>query len=100
MLFGLPHKGRLEEGFDADLVLIEKDARSEITEASILSRCGWSPFVGRPAAPKPRAVYLDGRLAARDGSVPLCTVCTPDLLHSYRRGDRHGRQWGWIRIAG
>jgi len=37
---------------------------------------------------------------ARDGSVPLCTVCTPDLLHSYRRGDRHGRQWGWIRIAG
>jgi len=36
---------------------------------------------------------------ARDGSVPVCTYCTPALLHSYRRGDRHGRQWGWIRIA-
>ena len=35
---------------------------------------------------------------ARDGSVPLCTYCHPELLHSYRRGDRHARQWGWVRI--
>jgi len=36
---------------------------------------------------------------ARDGSVSVCTYCHPELLHSYRRGDRHGRQWGWVRIA-
>jgi YfiH family protein len=35
---------------------------------------------------------------AKDGSVPVCTYCSPDLLHSFRRGDRLGRQWGWIRI--
>ncbi len=35
---------------------------------------------------------------ARDGSVAVCTYCHPELLHSYRRGDRHGRQWGWVRI--
>jgi YfiH family protein len=35
---------------------------------------------------------------AKDGSVPLCTHCHPERLHSYRRGDRKGRQWGWIRI--
>jgi YfiH family protein len=47
-----------------------------------------------------RAQALDlGLDPARDGSVALCTFCTPDLLDSYRRGDRSTRQWGWIRIG-
>lgn len=35
---------------------------------------------------------------ARDGTVALCTVCRPDLLWSWRRGDKTGRQWGWGEI--
>jgi hypothetical protein len=47
-----------------------------------------------------RAQALDlGLDPARDGSVAVCTLCSPELLHSYRAGDRHGRQWGWIRIT-
>jgi YfiH family protein len=47
-----------------------------------------------------RAQALDlGLRADRDGSVPLCTMCRPDLLYSYRRGDTRGRQWGWIEIG-
>jgi len=46
-----------------------------------------------------RAQALDlGLEPALDGSVPVCTLCSPQLLHSYRGGDRHGRQWGWLRI--
>jgi YfiH family protein len=37
--------------------------------------------------------------SAREGSVALCTVCRPDLLYSFRRGDTTGRQWGWIEIG-
>jgi hypothetical protein len=47
-----------------------------------------------------RAQALDlGLEPSLEGSVPLCTVCRPDLLHSYRRGDTTGRQWGWIEIG-
>jgi len=35
---------------------------------------------------------------AKDGSIPLCTMCQTDLLWSYRRGDTKARQWGWVEI--
>ena len=47
-----------------------------------------------------RAQALDlGLDPAQDGTVALCTVCRPDLLYSYRRGDTQGRQWGWVEIG-
>ncbi|NWJ39541.1 MAG: polyphenol oxidase family protein [Geothrix sp.] len=47
-----------------------------------------------------KAQALDlGLNPAKDGSMGLCTVCRPDLFHSYRRGDATGRQWGWIEIG-
>lgn len=47
-----------------------------------------------------RAQALDlGMDPALEGSVALCTVCRPDLLYSYRRGETAGRQWGWIEIG-
>jgi YfiH family protein len=47
-----------------------------------------------------RAQALDlGLDPARDGSVAVCTYCSPDLLHSYRRGERTARQWGCVRIG-
>ncbi len=46
-----------------------------------------------------RAQALDlGLVPTLEGSVPLCTVCRPDLLYSYRRGETLGRQWGWAEI--
>ncbi|MBI3487622.1 MAG: polyphenol oxidase family protein [Acidobacteria bacterium] len=47
-----------------------------------------------------RAQALDLGLAAqKEGTVALCTVCRPDLLYSYRRGETTSRQWGWIEIG-
>ena len=46
-----------------------------------------------------RAQALDlGLDAARDGTVSRCTCCEPELLYSFRRGDKEGRQWGWVKI--
>jgi dihydroorotase len=45
-IFGLPRKGRVEEGYDADLVLVDPDHPREIRGEALHSKCGWTPFEG------------------------------------------------------
>ena len=45
-IFGLDRKGRIEEGRDADLVLVDLTNPREIEAAALHSRCGWTPFEG------------------------------------------------------
>lgn len=46
-IFGLSQKGSLAPGFDADIVLIDPNREWTITNDSVLSRIGWTPYDGR-----------------------------------------------------
>ncbi|GAA0249103.1 dihydroorotase [Haladaptatus pallidirubidus] len=45
-VFGMPRKGRIEEGRMADLVLVDPDETREIRGDNLHSKCGWTPFEG------------------------------------------------------
>ncbi|MFB6090269.1 MAG: dihydroorotase [Halobellus sp.] len=45
-VFDLPRKGRIREGYDADLVLVEAENAREIRGDDLHSKCGWTPFEG------------------------------------------------------
>jgi dihydroorotase len=45
-VFGLTNKGRIEEGFDADLVLVDPDQPQEIRGEETHTKCDWTPFEG------------------------------------------------------
>ena len=66
-VFGIEGKGRIAEGADADLVLVDRARRQTITNAWIRSRCGWTPFDGREVTGWPLATVLRGRVVMRDG---------------------------------
>jgi dihydroorotase len=68
-VFGLSGKGRIGVGADADLVLVDLSRRETITNASVRSRCGWTPFDGLRVTGWPVATVLRGQLAMRDGEV-------------------------------
>jgi dihydroorotase len=68
-IFGLEGKGRIAEGADADLVLVDLERRETITNARIASRCGWTPFDGQAVTGWPVATVLRGRVVMREGEV-------------------------------
>ncbi|MFC7202961.1 dihydroorotase [Haloferax namakaokahaiae] len=45
-VFGLPAKGKIEAGADADLSLYDLDSPREIRGDDLHSKCGWTPFEG------------------------------------------------------
>lgn len=59
-LYRLYRKGRIEPGFDADIVLIDPNVESAFTEEEIQSKCGWSPYTGKRVYGKPQDVILAG----------------------------------------
>lgn len=64
-LFGLP-KGRIAEGFDADLVVADLGRVERIVPSKLHSKCGWTCFEGHPAV-FPSLVLLRGEVALEDG---------------------------------
>ncbi|HEY5685870.1 MAG TPA: dihydroorotase family protein [Acidimicrobiia bacterium] len=46
-VFGLPGKGTLAPGSDADITLLDLDREWTITNESVLSKIGWTPYHGR-----------------------------------------------------
>ena len=66
-LFGIP-KGRIEVGYDADLVVADMMAGTEIRADRLHSKCGWTPYEGMSAV-FPKAVFLRGEVMTEDGSL-------------------------------
>lgn len=59
--YRLVGKGRLDVGYDADIVLIDPDARWRITDDAVVSRAGWSPYSGREVQGRASVVLLRGQ---------------------------------------
>jgi dihydroorotase len=68
-IFGLENKGEIATGRDADLVLFSEGELHRFSEDQILSKCGWSPYVGRELGPKPDLVLVGGRKVASHGVI-------------------------------
>jgi len=45
-LFEIDRRGFIREGYYADLVLVDLNKNTEVNQASLLYKCGWSPFEG------------------------------------------------------
>lgn len=66
--YGLwPKKGRLAAGSDADLVLVDPTARRTLSNATVLSKAGWTPFNGREVTGQVVRTYLRGELISEEG---------------------------------
>jgi len=70
-LFQLADKGRMAEGYDADLTIVDLKARRTIRHDMMASRVGWTPFDGMEAKGWPMATIIRGEVVMRDAEVTL-----------------------------
>jgi dihydroorotase len=70
-IFGIAGKGRMAEGWDADLTLVDLNARRVLDHADMATRSRWTPFHGMEVQGWPMATIIRGRTVMRDGEILL-----------------------------
>ncbi|MGI9343891.1 MAG: dihydroorotase [Gammaproteobacteria bacterium] len=68
-MFAIKDRGFIREGYWADLVLVDPNGGTDVTPASVLAKCGWSPFEGRRFRASIDATLVNGVVAWVDGSL-------------------------------
>lgn len=67
--FQIEGRGYLEEGFWADMVLLDLDEEWEVNRDNILYKCAWSPFEGQSFHSKISHTFVNGEVVYRQGKV-------------------------------
>ncbi len=68
-IFGIKNKGKLEIGYDADLVLVDMNMEKTIEREMVLSKCGWSPYEGYKLKGWPIMTVVGGEIVCENRQV-------------------------------
>lgn len=66
-IFGIKNKGILKENYDADLVIIDMKDNSKIEEKDIITKTGWSPYIGFNRGGKVLTTIVRGNIVYNNG---------------------------------
>jgi dihydroorotase len=78
-------KGRIEEGYDADLVLVDLGRQATIHNTDQVTKCGWSPWDGVTLTGWPVRTWVMGRTVFADGRIDA-TVRGIEARFDHTRG--------------
>lgn len=80
--FQLADRGYIDEGYFADLVIVDEDAENTIDKSNILYKCGWSPLEGETMKGKVLKTYVNGQCVYQNGIV---SDITPGMRLTFNR---------------
>jgi len=81
-LFGIAGKGRIAAGYDADFTLVDLKRTETIGNASIGSRCGWTPYDGVTVTGWPVGTIIRGVAVMREGEIVAAGTGEPVRFHA------------------
>ncbi|MBI2208901.1 dihydroorotase family protein [Candidatus Woesearchaeota archaeon] len=68
-IFRIKNKGRIKEGYDADLAIIDLNLEKEVKNDELLTKCKWSPFDGWKLKGWPAMTIVNGNIVFDNGKV-------------------------------
>ncbi|MGE0653452.1 MAG: amidohydrolase family protein, partial [Alphaproteobacteria bacterium] len=64
-----PRKGSIQVDADADLAVLDLEARGTLSDAEVYTKVGWSPYSGLEFHGRPVMTVVRGRVVMKDGRV-------------------------------
>ncbi len=61
-IFGIKGRGEIKEGYAADLVVADMNAKQKVRNDDIVSKCGWSPYEGMELQGLPTHTIVNGEV--------------------------------------
>ena len=77
ILYQIDRRGFIREGYHADLALVDMSHQAVISNATELSKCGWTPYDGMTVHSQVTHTFVNGNLVYENG-----------VFHEEHRGDR------------
>ena len=68
-VFGVAGKGRMAEGYDGDVTLVDLKLKRVLKHADMRTRSGWTPFDGMEVTGWPKATIIRGKVVMRDDEI-------------------------------
>lgn len=68
-IWHVKNKGRIQAGYDADLVLVDLNKTMEIRDEEQVTKCGWSAWHGTQLQGWPVRTWVRGQEVFRDGKI-------------------------------
>ena len=84
-IWDIVDKGRIEEGYDADLVLVDMAAERAVRNSEQRTKCGWSPWDGTVLTGWPVRTWVGGRTVFAGGGVEREAVGR-EIVFDHERG--------------
>ncbi len=69
LLFDIPDRGFIKEGYKADLVLVDPNNPWTVTRENVMAKCGWSPFEGVTFKSRITHTFVNGQIAYQNFKV-------------------------------
>ena len=66
-LFNIQNKGKIAEGFDADIVVVDMDEEKKVQRSGLFTKCGWTPYEDMVLQGWPVMTFVNGNLVFKDG---------------------------------
>jgi dihydroorotase len=67
--YGIPKKGAIAPGYDADLVLVDLENYHPVLREEVFTKCGWSPFEGWNLTGWPVYTIVGGQVVYEKGKL-------------------------------
>ncbi len=90
-VWDIMNKGRIEEGYDADLVLIDPELKQTVLDEHQVTKSGWSPWHGMELTGWPVRTWVMGRTVFANGKLDAA-VRGREVVFDHERGGYWGVQ--------